>query len=548
MRLRTAARRAGRAVAQPRRAAGEAAVLRDYVAFRSAARVLRDARPRRTGVGTALIVSLSDLVYQLKLETVLGTAVRLEGYRPVVLTHRNTLWAERYLRAGGLHDIVYSEDLAPGDEARQVAGEFLAGDVTVQGLKHFEFRGAHVGAQALSTLSRAFLRGRISLDDPDVRTALGHMLPDAIEAVFAAEAVIDRARPDVVLFNERGYAGFGSVYDVALDRGTNVIQWVHAGIHSPDALLLKRYTSETRRLHPSSLSRDTWERVRSLEWTLERERALREEFDFRYGPGSKHPDAGLQQGKAMKAPEEVRAELALDPGKRTATIFSHILWDATLFYGEDLFEDQEKWFVESVRAACENPQVNWIVKLHPANAWKTGAAQLNDELAIREAVGELPPHVKVLRPETDINTYSLFAVTDYGVTIRGTIGLELPCFGIRTLTAGTGRYAGLGFTDDSATAGEYLDKLRRIHELPPLDEETTLLAKRHAYTLFRLRPFPFSTHESVFPEPGERKSRLMPNVRLRVRTAEEVELASDLREFAEWAADRHALDYLRAAD
>ena len=34
----------------------------------------------------------------------------------------------------------------------------------------------------------------------------------------------------------------------------------------------------------------------------------------------------------------------------------------------------------------------------------------------------------------------LFKVIDYGITVRGTIGIELPCFGIPVITAGTGRY------------------------------------------------------------------------------------------------------------
>ena len=41
----------------------------------------------------------------------------------------------------------------------------------------------------------------------------------------------------------------------------------------------------------------------------------------------------------------------LDPERKTAAIFSHILYDATFFYGESLFADYEEWLVEAVRAA-----------------------------------------------------------------------------------------------------------------------------------------------------------------------------------------------------
>src|SRR5207244_8892059 len=168
---------------------------------------------------------------------------------------------------------------------------------------------------------------------------------------------------------------------------------------------------------------------------------------------------------------EVLTDLGLDLGKKTAVVFSHILWDANMFYGEDLFADQEEWFVETVRAAVEDPRVNWIVKLHPANVWKLRreglGGELDEERAIAEGIGSLPAHVAVLRPEGEISTRSVFEAADYGITIRGSVGFELPCLGVPVLTAGTGLYGGRGFTDDSASTRQYLVLLSRIVQTPP---------------------------------------------------------------------------------
>jgi hypothetical protein len=545
--LRRVARKAWRGATQPRRTYREAIILADLVRYRSRTRPFREAQPQSPTNGTALIVSLSDFVYQVKLESMFGTALRLHGLKPVVLTDRLNRWAEPYFRSVGMTDFVHLDSMvtaATEQEVEHAATAFLAGDVSVQSLKALEFHGAHVGEQTLASLSRGFERGRLSLADPEVHDALGLLLRDSMRSVLGAEEVLEQVAPDLVVFNEKGYAGFGSVYDVALSRGANVIQFVAAGIHWRDAVLLKRFTDETRRAHPASLSPPTWEQVRGMPWTAEREQELRAEFDLRYGEGEKHPDAGLQDGKRIMAADEVRSRLGLDPQQKTAVLFSHVLWDANLFYGEDLFEDQETWLVETVRAACANPAVNWVVKLHPANLYKAETGRLNDEDAIREAVGELPPHVQLLRPETEINTYSLFGLTDYGITIRGTIGMELPCFGVRVLTAGTGRYSGLGFTDDSRSADEYLDKLMRLQDLPPLGADETLLAKRHAYALFRLRPFRFTSFQAHFMPPARLKHPLSHNLYPLARTSGDVELAPDLRGFADWALDRDQLDYL----
>jgi hypothetical protein len=491
---------------------------------------------------------MTDNVHQLKLEGVLAKALQLEGYRPVVLTLKGARWAEPYLRSFGLSEFVYPDDYLAGPdaaEADRAAADFLDGAVSVQSLKALEFRGAHVGQQALSTLSRHFYAGRISLGDAAVQERLADILPLATRSVISAERLLDRVRPDLVLFIEKGYAGMGSIYDVALQRGANVIQLMAVGMHWRDALLLKRYNEETRRLHPASLSAESWARVREIQWTEPHERVLQEEFATRYGNGQKHPDAGLQEGKRVLPPDEVRARLGLDPDKKTVVLFSHILWDANLFFGDDLFEDQETWLVETVKAMVANPAVNWVVKLHPANLIK-GATRSNDEEAIRDAVGKLPPHVKLMQPDTDVNTYSLFPFIDAGITIRGTVGLELPCFGAPVLTAGTGRYSGMGFTNDSATVDEYVGKLARIQDLPRLSEEETTLAKKHAYGLFHLRPFLFTSFNASYMDRDAFAAQhpLAANLDVVLRTPDEVERAEDLREFVRWA-ESSELDYLR---
>src|SRR5262249_51259138 len=77
----------------------------------------------------------------------------------------------------------------------------------------------------------------------------------------------------------------------------------------------------------------------------------------------------------------IRQRFGLDPAKKTATVFSHVLWDANLFYGEDLFADYGEWFVETVRAAAANPHLNWLIKLHPANLWKRARDGVEGEFA-----------------------------------------------------------------------------------------------------------------------------------------------------------------------
>ena len=513
----------------------------------------RTLAPLSDGDGpVALVASLSEFIYQLKLEAMLAKAFELKGYSPVFLIQPGSKTGPRFLRAFGMRRFVVLDDYvdaALDARARDEVARLLDANPSLSDLAQLTVERAAVGRFVVSTISRARHEGSVDLAHPDAQRLLRETLLVSVRSTFAAQALLDDLRPELVLFNERNYASEAPLSDLALERGLNVIQFVAASQN--DSQVFKRYTAETRRLHPRSLSEASWERVKAMPWTAAEDRELEAELARRYD-GSQTLTWRNQEWTRERAPDEIRAELGLDPAKRTAVVFAHVLWDANMFFGEDLFDDQEQWFVETVRAACANDRVNWVVKLHPANVWKRKRdgveGELGDLRAIRNHVGELPEHVHVMRHDSPIATRSLFDVTDVGVTIRGSVGWELPCFGVPALTAGTGFYSGRGFTVDSATRDEYLGRLARIEEVPPLGAHQLDLARRHAYALLLLRPLAFTSFRtSVRPLEGLGHP-LDHNLELRVRSRAELLRAPDLRRLGDWAADSRELDYLALPD
>jgi hypothetical protein len=117
-------------------------------------------------------------------------------------------------------------------------------------------------------------------------------------------------------------------------------------------------------------------------------------------------------------------------------------------------------------------------------------------------------------PETDISTYSFFELTDYCLTVRGTIGIEMACYGVPVLTAGTGRYSHLGFTIDSGTREEYLNRVTQIDGQPRSTPQQTQL-----------------------------DHPLMPDLVPRITTADALRSADDFQRFLRWIQSRH-IDYL----
>jgi hypothetical protein len=492
-----------------------------------------------------LLVSLTEFVYQLKLEGLLGAALKLAGRRPVALVQTGSWIPRKYFAAFGIDDLVvlddYLDERARSEAAKEAARLLSSG----ADLRSLTYRGASIGRHVLSTLSRALHEGAVDASTPEARAKLGELLPRTLASTIAAERLLDDLRPELALFLERNYAAEAPVSDLALERGIDVIQFVSG--FQDDELVFKRYTRETRRLHPRSLSERSWDIARAMPWGGEQERELDAELDRRYRKVSALSQR-LQGWTHDRPRAELLEALGLDPAKKTAVVFSHILWDANMFYGDDLFADQEEWFFETARAAAANAGVNWIVKLHPANVWKLRRegleGELDEERAIAREIGFLPSHVAVLRPESEISTRSVFGAADYGITIRGSVGFELPCLGVPVLTAGTGFYSGRGFTVDSVSAEQYLERLRKIEEIPPLAPKQVELARRHAYALFRLRPLRFTSLVATIRPLEQMGHPLDHDVELRLGTLRD---ADDLRQFTEWALGSKELDYLSEA-
>jgi hypothetical protein len=518
---------------------------RDFRRFRSRYGAILGPKPPG-GRGVALLASLSYSTFQVKLEGMIAKALQLQGYDVVAAVPRDADLIRRYFRLFGVDRFVTLDDFGDRNGDAVDAAEMLRDLRTSADLKELSFHGADVGRQVLSTLSRYLHEGSIDLADPEARALAGELLPLSIRTTLASEGLLEAVAPDLVVFNERNYAEQGPLSDVALDRGHNVIQFVSG--FEDDTLVFKRFTPETKGIHPRSLSDESWATVRELEWTDERQFELDAEFAQRYDKDATFLGRWNQGSTREQSREELRAKLALEPSKPTAVMFSHVLWDANMFYGRDLFADQEEWFVETVRAACANDRANWVVKLHPANVWKLRRdgyhGELDEVRAIRDQIGELPPHVRLLPPDTDISTWSLFAVTDVGVTIRGSTGFELPCFGVPALTAGTGFYSGRGFTVDSDTREEYLERLARVQETPRPSDDHVELARKHAWGLFRGRQTHFTSFSCVY-QPLEHVDRpFEATIEVHAQSADALALAPDLRRLGEWAVSSRALDYL----
>lgn len=499
---------------------------------------------------TALVSFATESVFEVKVLLSIASGLLVRGWDvkaifPSITSRRSGLYCQAFGVSGvnGLDKIPLTPHEAVLVEAR-VASKIPS---TISALKDYDFEGVWLGPQLLSSISRKTYTGFVDLRDDETRRLLVHSLPVALASVFRAKTLLNRWSPILVLCMEPNHLGTAALVDLAVSGGSDVVQVTQPW--REDAFICKRLTAETRRMHPSSVAAEVVMRLYEEEWPAAADAELETVFKDRYS-GRWTLQARNQPNVLAYSREDLTRRLNLDPRKKLAVIFSHILWDANLFYGEDLFDDYGEWFVQTVAAACANNSVGWLIKLHPANVWKRRHEAIEkglDEIRlIKQHVGPLPSHVQVLLPNVEISALSLYKAADYGVTVRGTAGMEMPCFGKPVITAGTGRYSSLGFTVDSTTRDEYMARLRNIQEVPPLTAEQTRRARVHAYAALLMKPWQFEGLRTEISLRREGQHPLDHNARLEFRSREDLLGSRDLQQWTTWATESRDVDLLSA--
>lgn len=503
----------------------------------------------------ALLVLRREDIFDVKSSLMLGAALKLQGVRPVVLAHhRRVPRIHRYTRSFGIDSIVYRDDFPLADEQQAAlferVAELMARGDDFTAVRTWTHHGHRLGDRVLSTLIRQTLNGEPDLSDPALRDLMRPILAQVLTHYEQAEQVMAALDPSWVLADETGYAVNGPLVDVALAQGRDVFEaspYLREG-----TLVLKRMNRDLGRASWSSVSRASLERLETTPWSAELDTEVEGEIEGRYR-GQPSLRKMYQWHTRDAGRDEIYRQLALDPQRPVAVVFSHVLWDASFFYGEDLFPNYGRWLLETLRAAAENQRVHWLFKTHPANAFRLAHGDVQGPVAEVELVHrqfrELPEHVRLLLPETPISSLALYRHADVGITVRGTAGLEMACFGKPVLTAGSGHYSGLGFTCDSRSRDEYLDRLRRIETFTaPLSGEQRTRARRYAHALFKLRPWVARSFELRLDYPDQGWHPLDRNVVPVARSLHEAERHGDLHRWADWAVNSRQADYLEDLD
>ena len=501
--------------------------------------------------GYYAVISFSNLPFFVKFHAITAKAMELKGYKSMVITVSGNHYARKVFKLFKVDAVILWDEYCKKHEALRneingIIQSILPVELNIEAAIEMNFKGVDVGKHALSMTCRRRIEGRLILTDPITRDMFFHFLRESIFSVLVSEKLFEEFPIKKQLIRDSGYVPNGGIFEVGLENGVDSVV-VEFG-QKKSSWIFKRHTKHTKSRHYFSLSESTWDDFKQKPLTEQMKKAVDKEIRGRYNPVSDEDTRRLQSGKVIKTKEEVQKQLGLDPSKKTAVIFSHVAWDATFFYGKCLFTDYEDWLYQTVDFVNKNcPHINWIVKVHPYNAFKLQRETIKTTSEERLLAGLMPfeKHVVMMMPDTDINSQSLFNVIDFALTVNGSVGFEYPIFGINAILAGTGRYEGFSFTVEPQSREAYFEQLKNIHHIPALTELQRELALKHYYYAIVGKQVMF---EDVAPmsllKLHEADSSVHNNISIKAKSIEDFRNKNSIQLWSTWMDEENTPDLI----
>jgi hypothetical protein len=304
-------------------------------------------------------------------------------------------------------------------------------------------------------------------------------------AAAAYERIFDGHEPEVVVAHHGIYVPQGIVAALARKRGIRVVTWNPAYrrkcfIFSHDATyhhtLMQEPVGDWER---EPLSAAQQERIESY---LRGRRQGGEDWIRFHSAESKDSDADWRA-------------LALDPEKPLIVAYTNVFWDAQLHYATNVFAGQKEWLIETVDWFARHPELQLVIRVHPAEATGSPPSRQCAADAIAETFPVLPANVRLAGPKNPLSSYLLAERADTVIIYATKLGVELSALGIPVIVAGEAWVRNKGITQDVTSKAHYRQLLQALPAGRRLDPAHRMRALAYAYHFFFRRMLPIDCVE-----------------------------------------------------
>jgi hypothetical protein len=269
-----------------------------------------------------------------------------------------------------------------------------------------------------------------------------------LDAACKAFEYFQKNRPDVVIIPNGMIQEYGAVYETARFLGIPATTY-EFGEHD------QRIWLGQNRLVINHITDELWAARQGRKLNGEQVAWLESFLLGRQGLSTGVTFAHLWQKTERKGGTKIRAALNLDE-RPVVLLPTNVLGDSATLGLTVFSQSMAEWIGRVVPFFANRPEVQLVVRIHPAETWTVGPSVAE---IILTALPELPTHIHLVGSTEDINTYDLMDIADLGLVYTTTAGLEMATRGIPVLVSGRAHYRKKGFTLDADSWDEFYAKL-----------------------------------------------------------------------------------------
>ena len=336
-----------------------------------------------------------------------------------------------------------------------------------------KYKGIDVGRCAYETYQRSRFVGRVENLNLKSDKYLLELLKTACITVESAFTILNTGKYDSILQNEFSYILWGIFGRVALILKIKVIQiFFKSHPHFPQIFI---------RENEIDLSSNPFWEKKLLQLYNQKAKQITNDYLIEISEKKESTNITQYYGEQFAKPvdflelsDEFNFPFVGD--KCNVFIFCHLNWDASLSYGDPIFDFFEDWLDATITFAINKTDVNWCFKLHPVEAimkkkgfWhKDFNTKVLLEKKIFSMVNKMPHNIFIL--DKNVSTDSIIKVVNVAISSGGSICYQLPQHGIPVINVNRGMHSGFDFTVDINSIAEYVKILEIIEDIPRLDE------------------------------------------------------------------------------
>lgn len=354
-----------------------------------------------------------------------------------------------------------------------------------------------VGQHALAGALRFFARGTLA-GEPHADAVLRRFFAASMLSTMAARRIFQTHRFAALVAHHGIYVPQGNICEAAKQSGVRVVTWHQA--YRERCFIFSHDDTYHHTLMNEPV--DAWA---ELPWSAERERQVMEYLESRRSGGRDW--ISFQKASEFDMDRFARRR-CLDVNKPWIAALTNVVWDAQLHYPDNAFNGMMDWLVQTIRYFEGRPELQLIIRVHPAEVLGTLPSRQRVEDELRAAFERLPGNVCVVGPDDGLSTYSLVDRCNAALIYGTKMGVELSSRGIPVIVAGEAWVRGKGVTTDVSSPGEYFTALEALPHRSRMTPEAIERARKYAFHFFFRRMIPL---EFMEPQAG------WPNYRVGVR-------------------------------